>query len=57
MENHKDKASIRKNQIFGSESRLRVGKVLAPYCARSSVVPFIKHASWCGFQNVIFPQT
>ena len=31
MENHENKTSLRKNQIFGFKSQLRVGKVLAPY--------------------------
>jgi len=33
------------NQIFGSGSRLRAGKVLAPYNARPRAAPLIKHAS------------
>jgi len=44
MENHKNKASLRKNQSFGFGSRLRIGKVLAPYSARPRAVPLIKHA-------------
>jgi len=43
MENHKNKTSLRKTD-FGSESRLRVGKVLAPYSARPRAVPLIKNA-------------
>jgi len=41
MENHKDKTSCKKTD-FGSGSRLRVGKVLAPYNAHPSAVPLIK---------------
>jgi len=31
---------------FGSRSGLGVGKVLAPYNARSKMVPIIKYAKW-----------
>jgi len=38
-------------------SRLRVGKVLAPYNARPKVVPLIKFAKdMCLFYNIYFPK-
>jgi len=52
MENHKNKASLqKKNQIFGSRSRLRVGKVLAPYSVRPKAVPLIKNAKLMWFSK------
>jgi len=51
MENHKNKASLRKNQSFGFGSRLRIGKVLAPYSARPRAVPLIKHAKLMWFSK------
>jgi len=51
MENPKDKASMRKNQIFGFKSRLRVGKVLAPYNVCPRAVPLIKHAKLIWFSK------
>jgi len=52
MKNHKTKARSAKKLEFGSGSRLRVGKVLAPHNTRPKTVPLIKHAKGCGFQNI-----
>jgi len=54
MENNKNKISLRKNQSFGFGSRLRIGKVLAPYSARPRVVPLIKHAKLMWFSKCYF---
>jgi len=43
MENHKNQIKSAKTK-FRIRSRLRVGKVLAPYNARPKVVPLIKFA-------------
>jgi len=49
--------SLRKNQIFESGSRLRVGKVLASYNARPKEIPLIKHSKLIVvFKTVIFPK-
>jgi len=42
---------------FGSESRLRVGKVLAPYNARPKTILLIKYAKVMWFFKIfIFPK-
>jgi len=54
MENHK-KTKVCEKLEFGSGSRLRVGKVLAPHNVRPKTVPLIKCAKvmWF-FQNIYF---
>ena len=54
QKNKKDKTMSAKNPNFGFGSRLRVGKVLAPYNVRPKTVPLIKCAKGCGFQNIYF---
>jgi len=61
MENYRKTKMIRqglpKKPDFGSGSRLRVGKVLAPHIARSMTVPLIKRAKRMWFFKVFnFPQ-
>jgi len=56
MENHKDKTKSAKTR-FRSESRLRVGKVLASYNTRPKTIPLIKFAKeMCLFYNISFFQ-
>jgi len=50
MENHENKASLRK-PYFGFGSRLRVGKVLAPYRARPRAIPLIKNTKLMWFSK------
>jgi len=51
MKNHKVKQVCEKNQIFGSKSRLRVGKVLASYSGRTKAIPLIKNAKLMWFSK------
>jgi len=52
------KSKVCKKPEFGSGSRLRVGKVLAPHNARPKTVPLIKCAKkfWFFLQYLIFPK-
>jgi len=49
--NQKDKTRYAKKPDFGSESRLRVGKVLAPHIVRPKTVPLIKYAKKMWFSK------
>jgi len=58
MKNHKKKSKVCEKPDFGSESRLRVGKVLAPYNARPKMIPLIKRAKRMWFSKyLIFPKS
>jgi len=54
MENHKQKSKVCQKPEFGSKSRLRVGKVLAPHNARPKTVPLIKCAKVLWFFKIFF---
>ena len=51
------KSKVCEKPKFGSESRLRVGKVLAPHNVRPNTVPLIKYAKVMWFFEIFnFPQ-
>jgi len=52
----KKKSKVCEKSDFGSRSRLRVGKVLAPHNARPKRLPLIKCAKDVVFKIFIFPQ-